>query len=148
MDFESILRQWDRRKRQKGKERDLGDWLDRYPPTEPEERRELREEVHPRDRAAGKRKSLRAMAPQRVLDLHGLPADEAEKEVRLFVSRCHAEGLKKILIVHGKGKHSKDGPILGSMVKKCLEGFPLAGEHGQAGREMGGSGATWVIPML
>ena len=145
MDFERILRQWDGRKRQKGKERDLGDWLDRYPPPESEELREAREKSHPGSRAAEMRKRLRAMKPQRVLDLHGLAADEAEREVRLFISRCHAEGLKKILIVHGKGKHSKGEPVLGRRVKKCIEDSSLAGEHGQAGREMGGSGATWVI---
>ena len=48
------------------------------------------------------------------LDLHGLSLSEANKEVEKFILKSFKKGVKKILIVTGKGLHSKsyDNPYV------------------------------------
>ncbi len=48
------------------------------------------------------------------LDLHGLSLSEANKEVEKFILKSFKKGIKKILIVTGKGLHSKsyDNPYV------------------------------------
>ncbi|MDP2790745.1 MAG: Smr/MutS family protein [Rectinemataceae bacterium] len=82
--------------------------------------------------------------PQARLDLHGLTAAEADRALRDFLAQCSRRKLENVLIVHGKGNHSAEGPILAGVVKRVLETSPLAGSHGNAHRSLGGRGATWV----
>ncbi|HUV07637.1 MAG TPA: Smr/MutS family protein [Spirochaetia bacterium] len=145
MDFGRILEQWEGKKKRKKEKQDISRWLELYPPENEMERKDFAEDTNPRLLAAENRKKLRAMLPQRVLDLHGLISREAADRVIQFISQCHAQGLRKILIIHGKGKHSKEGPVLGNRIRKVIENSPLAGEYGEADRDLGGSGATWVI---
>ncbi len=91
---------------------------------------------------SGREMSMRA--PQARLDLHGLSSADAEKAVFDFLAQCSRRGLENVLIVHGKGNHSAEGPILAGVVRKVLESSPLAGSHGTAHRSLGGRGATWV----
>ena len=79
------------------------------------------------------------------IDLHGLTIQEAETALGSFIEGAHKEGLRKVLIIHGKGHHSKNGPVLGAWVKKYLDSCRRAGKTGQADKRHGGSGATWVI---
>lgn len=86
------------------------------------------------------------MRAQDVLDLHGLTVEEASKMTLQFLSDAHTKGLYKVMIIHGKGHHSKEGRgVLRDVVYRCLESSPHAGQHGIPEQADGGSGAVWVV---
>ncbi len=152
MDFGEILAQWEnykRREREREKNRaqeELQRWLELHSDElEKYKREKEREGVNERIIAAKRREQLRKMPPERVLDLHGYKVKEAEEAVRTFVRDCKRSGVKKVLIIHGKGKHTKGEPVLKNTVIKILESEPFAGEFGTASREYGGKGALWLI---
>lgn len=92
------------------------------------------------------RSYLREMRPEARIDLHGLTRDEAWSRLTEFVNSCVRRGLKKILIVHGKGNHSRGSdPVLGPMVRTFIEQNPNLGTSGHPDHTQGGNGATWVI---
>lgn len=92
------------------------------------------------------REYLRTMRPEARIDLHGLTRDEAWNKLNSFVNDCIRRGLKKILIIHGKGNHSHGSdPVLGQMVRTFIEQNKNLGSSGHPDRAMGGTGATWVI---
>ena len=94
---------------------------------------------------AEKRRRLHAKKCEAVIDLHGLTRDEAWMKLDSFFSDCLKKGLEKILIIHGKGTHSVENPVLRQMVSAFLEQNPHAGESGVSSKDDGGSGSTWVI---
>jgi len=94
---------------------------------------------------AEKRRRLRAKNCEAVIDLHGLTRDEAWTRLDSFFSDCRKKGLEKILIIHGKGTHSVENPVLRQMVSSFLEQNSHAGESGVSSKDDGGSGSTWVI---
>ena len=119
----------------------MEEWLDKYPPRKKDQKK---------DASAGtafspSRKKLIKQPAQRTLDLHGLTAEEARAAVDSFLSSSRRSGVKKVLIIHGKGYHSRGKPVLKSEVIKLLERSPMAGEFGTADRNEGGSGAVWVL---
>ena len=62
--------------------------------------------------------------PEAVLDLHGLIQEEASKSVSNFVNLSYAQGKRLILIITGKGLHSKESPnqgILNKFIPKFLQ---------------------------
>jgi len=83
------------------------------------------------------------------LDLHGLTADEAELEVREFITRSAALGHRCVLLVHGRGLNSKDqipvlkkrltAMLLRGPVRKKILAFTSAQPHD------GGTGASYVL---
>ena len=79
------------------------------------------------------------------IDLHGLTAEEAAVRLDQFVSECYKRGIRKILIIHGKGNHSEDAPVLSGMVRSFIERDYRLGESGHPDKKDGGKGATWVI---
>ncbi|MBO4508825.1 MAG: Smr/MutS family protein [Spirochaetaceae bacterium] len=79
------------------------------------------------------------------IDLHGLTADEATVRLDQFVGECYKRGIRKILIIHGKGNHSEDAPVLSGMVRSFIERDYRLGESGHPDKKDGGKGATWVI---
>ncbi|MCR4632159.1 MAG: Smr/MutS family protein [Treponema sp.] len=87
------------------------------------------------------------MKPEAILDLHGLHQDEAEQRLNSFVGDCLRRGLKKILIIHGKGIHTTGtDPVLGKLVRSFIEHDKRCGMSGHPKtKQEGGSGATWVI---
>ncbi len=87
------------------------------------------------------------MKPEAVIDLHGLHQDEAEYKLNAFVTECKRRGLRKILIIHGKGLHTTGtDPVLGELVRKFIEYDKRCGTSGHPkSKQEGGSGATWVI---
>ena len=92
------------------------------------------------------REYLRTMRPEARIDLHGLTRDEAWGRLDSFVLDCKRRGLKKIMIVHGKGNHSHGSdPVLGPMVRTYIERSEHLGTSGHPDHTQGGSGATWVI---
>jgi DNA-nicking Smr family endonuclease len=126
MDFADILAQWEQRR-----------GSDQVPD-------HLEEEREPARTGLGRR-ALKKMRPQDELDLHGLYEREALEALKRFISRSRERGLKKVLVIHGKGRHSAQTPVLGRAVRKFLESCPQAGDFGTASREDGGQGAVWVI---
>jgi len=79
------------------------------------------------------------------IDLHGLTQDEARSRLVVFVGDCAKRGLRKILIVHGKGIHTTGSEsVLGEVVRKFIEQDKRCGRSGHPDRRMGGRGATWV----
>lgn len=94
---------------------------------------------------AERRRALRSLKPEAVIDLHGLTRDEAWTRLESFFADCRRRGFKKVLIIHGKGTHSGNGSVLIDLVRVFIERSPRAGESGFSEREAGGSGSTWVI---
>jgi hypothetical protein len=170
MDFGDILEEWEKKHRasRSGNGRSEGgrsgggkggspmeELLERYPPPEGLKRgtdagaegREGAGEAGTPQGAHGAegRGRLRAMEPQAVLDLHGLSGLEAERALDRFLLECRARGLRKVLIVHGKGNHSVTEPVLKGVVRAYLEKCPYTGASGDAEKRYGGRGATWVV---
>lgn len=94
---------------------------------------------------AEQRRRLRSMRPEAVIDLHGLTRDAAWARLESFFADSVRRGFKKVLIIHGKGVHSPDDPVLRQMVRLFLEQNSHAGESGASEKDSGGSGSTWVI---
>lgn len=147
MDFGKILDAWENDRQNSGEEPndeepswareaekywnsyDKGEQFEGSSPAERKEHREL----------------LRAMAPEAELDLHGMTAEEALPAMQNFFRDVHRRGLRKVLIIHGKGNHSKNAPVLKREVGLFLEKCPFTGETGTPQKKWGGSGATWVL---
>lgn len=93
------------------------------------------------------RNYLLNMAPEARLDLHGLHQDEAQASLDRFITDCKRRGLRKVLIIHGKGIHSHGSdPVLGELVRRFIEGDKRCGTSGHPKTKAeGGSGATWVL---
>lgn len=96
------------------------------------------------DNLAEKRR-LRAMRPQAEIDLHGMTLEEAYGALVTFFDDAVRRKYQKVLIIHGKGNHSQNGPVLARFVQKFLEANAHAGETGHPKGRDGGSGSTWVI---
>ena len=88
-------------------------------------------------------------AYQAHLDLHGLTAAEARVEVDHFLRRAHQSGHRCVLIIHGRGRNSKDQiPVLKNRLVQWLA-------RGQWSRSIlaftsaracdGGAGALYVL---
>jgi len=148
MSFGDILDEWERNQRSKKGEGDpdaefrrmMDTWLD----SEGVAKKEA--DSRAQARKSPSRKTVRRMAPQESLDLHGYTVEEALAELELFLRRSKRRGLKKVLIIHGKGRHSEEGEsILRRKVRAYLTESPLCGEMGVPQASMGGEGAVWVI---
>jgi len=118
-------------------------WLDRYPPGE-EDRKQKSDELKKKEESL-QRKALLAMEPQATLDLHGLIVAEAKESTDAFLRACRSRGLRKVMIIHGKGNHSQGKGVLKKEISDFIKRHPLAEAHGTAERRMGGSGAMWVV---
>ncbi len=81
-------------------------------------------------------------------DLHGLTAHEAEREVLIFVREQQRIGNRWVLVIVGKGLHSRDGKgtlrehIIGALSSREPARYVLA--FRTAPRHLGGSGALAV----
>ena len=166
MTFEEILNQWEARiQRPYGKKRMRKDaknptnaasysaentqemnptdyWLRRYGVYDKDA--QDAEETASLDTQVEKRR-LRAMRPQAEIDLHGMTLEEAYSALVTFFDDALRREYQKILIIHGKGNHSQNGPILARFVQKFLETHVHAGETGHPKGRDGGTGSTWVI---
>lgn len=117
-------------------------WLRRYGTTD----KDAIADQYEQERHLQSREYLRTMAPEARIDLHGLNRDEAEARLNGFVADCQRKGLRKILIVHGKGNHSHGSdPVLGPLVRQFIEHDKRLGTSGHPDHNHGGTGATWVI---
>lgn len=119
-------------------------WLRRYGVVDKDS---LAKEVEERERGQN-REYLKKLPCGAKIDLHGLTRDEAWERLDTFIGDCSRRGIKKVLIVHGKGHHSKeqaDVSILSSMVRTFVELDRRLGASGHPDKKLGGNGATWVI---
>ncbi|NHF72967.1 Smr/MutS family protein [Paracoccus xiamenensis] len=94
------------------------------------------------------------MRPEARLDLHGMTLAQAGPELVRFVLSCHAQGLRLVLVITGKGSRADDeGPLptrpgaLRHQVPHWLHTAPLAAVVQQvapAHLRHGGTGAYYV----
>lgn len=88
-------------------------------------------------------------AVQGHVDLHGLKRDEAKREVEDFLRRSRLAGKRCVIVVHGRGLHSKDNvPVL----KDAVRGWLATNRFGRhvlafatAKPVDGGAGALYVL---
>lgn len=118
-------------------------WLRRYGTIDKDK---LAEEQESRSKLYD-RNYLLNMQPEARLDLHGLHQDQARESLDRFITDCKARGLRKVLIIHGKGIHSHGSdPVLGELVRRFIEHDKRCGASGHPKTKAeGGSGATWVL---
>lgn len=124
----------------------MKEWLDLYPPDKKTIIDKSRKDTSkkPPPNVLGL-KRVKAMDIQETLDLHGSTAEDAETELLDFIKRCRKRGLRKVLVVHGKGLHSQQGSVLRPLVKRILTESNLVLDFGRAKKNQGDSGATWFI---
>jgi DNA-nicking Smr family endonuclease len=90
-----------------------------------------------------------AFSAQAHVDLHGLTKDEAKGALETFIQKSRVAGLRCVLVVHGRGLHSKDQiPVLKQSVQVWLS-------HGRPAKNVlafcsarpqdGGAGAVYVL---
>jgi len=83
------------------------------------------------------------------IDLHGMTTEEARPAVDRFLAQAHVDGKRCVLIVHGRGRNSKDQiPVLKRSLVRWLA-------RGQSARQVlaftsarpcdGGAGAVYVL---
>lgn len=82
------------------------------------------------------------------LDLHGMLVDEAEEALDEFLTRSLAQGLRAVLVVHGRGRSSRNEPLLKNRVlyrltKGAWRKWVIA--FASARSCDGGAGATYVL---
>jgi DNA-nicking Smr family endonuclease len=105
--------------------------------------------VHGFDERVRRRLRTGAFSTQAHVDLHGLTREEAKAALEQFISRSRVAGLRCVLVVHGRGLHSKDQiPVLKQSVQLWLS-------HGRAAKHVlafctarpqdGGAGAVYVL---
>jgi len=87
-------------------------------------------------------------APGRRIELHGLNAAEAERELAHELRRAYEGGERCVLVIHGRGAHSEGEAVL----KTALPGWLAMPPHGPWIRafatpepRLGGAGATCVL---
>ena len=88
-------------------------------------------------------------AVQAHVDLHGMKRDEARAELETFLARARQGGKRCVLVVHGRGLHSKDQvPVLKDALKRWMKTARFA-DHvlafATARPHDGGLGAVYVL---
>lgn len=85
--------------------------------------------------------------PQATLDFHGkgiLSEAEIRMEAGTFVEDCVRRNLHRVLIITGKGMHSKQGPVIGPLLRDFLPSLPGVQYVLTARRDRGGEGALEI----
>jgi len=85
--------------------------------------------------------------PQAELDFHdgGIPSrQEVCDRAADFVRASAEKGMKKILIITGKGLHSEKGPIIRPLLQEFLPRLPQVRSVSYARRDRGGDGALEI----
>lgn len=79
------------------------------------------------------------------LDLHGLHSDNAREALIHFIKKQIGEQKRCILIIHGKGGHQGEEPIIKNLVNRWLPQFPEVLAFHSAIAKDGGTGAVYVL---
>jgi DNA-nicking Smr family endonuclease len=89
-----------------------------------------------------------SIPPQRTIDLHGLRATVARDVIIRRIRAAVADGIRCVLIIHGRGKHSgPGGAVLGRVAAETLASAAIARSvqaFCRARPEDGGAGALYV----
>ncbi len=162
MDFGDILEQWEKgekksqkthnapnkkanapQKKQKTEPQinDMNRWLNRYGVVD----KDSLVKDYSMSKAVHSHTAAKNIPVDATIDLHNFTQEEAWSQLDFFVKTCKQKGLKKILIVHGKGTHSDGDPVLGRLVRLFIEQSSMLGASGHPKAALGGSGATWVM---
>ncbi|MGC2047412.1 MAG: Smr/MutS family protein [Gallionella sp.] len=93
------------------------------------------------------RKLRRGVWPvQDSLDLHGNHRDAARKLLQEFLHEAMHNGLRCVLVIHGKGSNSKSGEaVLRKLARHWLTQHPRVLGYCDAPPKLGGSGAVLVL---
>ena len=86
--------------------------------------------------------------PDERLDLHGMDAVTARRRVHAVVLRTQQAGGRCLLVIHGRGNRSEDGPLLKDSLLDWLAEPPvrsLVRAFSSATGGHGGVGATYVL---
>ena len=85
--------------------------------------------------------------PQAELDFHDegvLTREEICDQAAAFIRQCSERGMKKVLIITGKGLHSDKGPVIRPLLKDFLPRLPQVQSVAYARRDRGGEGALEI----
>ena len=88
--------------------------------------------------------ALRGCEPEVTLDLHGRTAKAARGALGELMRNAVATGRRYLLIVHGRGLHSTEGPVLAEAVVTWLVASPHVRAFTSAAPRHGGAGALMV----
>jgi DNA-nicking Smr family endonuclease len=91
--------------------------------------------------------SARTASAERELDLHGASAADVEARVSRFVRGEHRRGVRRVLLICGKGLHSGGAPVLRDAALDALTrggAAPLVVAIASAPPGLGGTGALLV----
>ncbi len=113
-----------------------------------------KEKLHSKDSELKLNKPIKT----RTIDLHGYTIEEANNEIADFILKSYDDGIKKLIIVTGKGLHSqnKDNPYLSKdlsilkysvpeYIKNTVELMQIIQEIKEANIEDGGDGAFYIF---
>ena len=128
------------------KKQDFGDILAQWEKT-PEGKKaeaQIKKEKEAQPQAPRRSINYEKLSPDATIDLHGLTVAEAQTHLQNLFIEARRKGWRKVLIVHGKGIHSKEEPKLKKAVMDFIEHSAYAGRHGIPDAAEGGSGAVWV----
>lgn len=102
---------------------------------------------HPLERPTHRKISKGRIPIDAKLDLHDLSQIEAHRFLLLFLQRAHADGLRHVLVITGKGSAPSSQGVLRRAVPMWLATAPfrplVSGFHGAA-RHHGGEGALYI----
>lgn len=79
------------------------------------------------------------------LDLHGEILETAKVELNNFLNKAKQYNYKCVLIIHGKGLHNPEGPVLKNYLNNVLKQIPSVIAFHSAQGVHGGSGAMYVL---
>jgi len=79
------------------------------------------------------------------LDLHGFRLDEARESLCDFLEQQQQMQHRCVLIIHGKGSHGGEAPILKNLVHHWLPQLPFVIAYHSAIPRDGGTGALYVL---
>jgi DNA-nicking Smr family endonuclease len=119
----------------------MEEYLHRYPPPA----RSKDEEIQPVHPGKGDATSPAGIPVGATLDLHGLTVEEGRHALDQFIRNAVRRNLRKVLVIHGKGKSVGTMSPMKRMVRDYLETNPTVGAMGVPDTRDGGHGATWAI---
>ncbi len=81
------------------------------------------------------------------IDLHGLTKQEVAEKLCYFLKNSFESGLRRVLVITGKGKHSESGAKIRPFVEKLFKGkcINFVKNYGVAPKSQGGEGAFVVF---
>lgn len=111
----------------------------------------VRPKLAPIERQLRQKLSRGRMAPDAMIDLHGLRQREASVALRNFLVRAQAEGARLVLVVTGKGERLASSGLTPGILRKnvpnwlrSMEYQPVVAGFEEAARPHGGTGALYV----